>query len=260
VPALEVRLLDEPACLPAVASLFDAVWPASGGYAPDLLRAISHAGGYVAGAFREPDLLGASFGFLGRSGDALVLHSHVTGVRPGVEHAGVGLALKHHQRNWARANGLVAITWTFDPLVRRNAWFNLGKLGAGVTAYAENFYGTLTDAINRDDETDRLIVWWSTELDTGPDPSRDRVAIGPVEGFEVVDPGGSLHDPLPDEPVLLAWTPPDLVGLRRRDPDTATRWRHALRAGVGGSMARGYLVSGFTRDGCYVLQRAEVGS
>lgn len=52
------------------------------------------------------------------------------------------------------------ITWTFDPLVRRNAHFNLAKLGAGPARYLPDFYGPMRDGINGAGDTDRLMVRW----------------------------------------------------------------------------------------------------
>ena len=53
-----------------------------------------------------------------------------------------------------------AIVWTFDPLVARNAWFNLARLGALPTGYLEDFYGPMTDAINAGMASDRLLLTW----------------------------------------------------------------------------------------------------
>ena len=72
----------------------------------------------------------------------------------------VGYALKLHQRAWALQRGIATITWTFDPLVRRNAYFNLAKLGVRATRYLPNFYGAMQDPINAGDDTDRLLVDW----------------------------------------------------------------------------------------------------
>ena len=49
---------------------------------------------------------------------------------------------------WALERGLSEVTWTFDPLVRRNAWFNIEVLGGHITEYVPNFYGTMSDSIN----------------------------------------------------------------------------------------------------------------
>ena len=51
---------------------------------------------------------------------------------PEARGTGIGRAIKLHQREWAAANGIATIVWTFDPLVRRNAWFNIAVLGADV--------------------------------------------------------------------------------------------------------------------------------
>lgn len=242
-----MRVLDEPGALPAVAALFATVWPDGATYPPELLRAIAHSGGYVAGLYDRGALVAASVALLARAGDELLLHSHVTGVLPGAEHAGRGFVLKQHQRAWAREQGLAAVTWTFDPLVRRNAWFNLGKLGAVGVAYVEDFYGPLPDTINRGDASDRLVVRW---------PVEDAPPGTPGRGADVVDSSGEVR-PAPDgADVLNAWTPADIVTLRRCSPADATRWRLALRAGLGGALGRGYHATACTRDGCYTLRYA----
>ena len=97
-----------------------------------MLTAIAHSGGYVAGAFDGTRMVGASVGFLADHHGDQALHSHITGVVDPMRHAGVGRAIKLHQRRWAAERELRSITWTFDPLVRRNAWFNIAVLGADV--------------------------------------------------------------------------------------------------------------------------------
>ncbi|NDF83049.1 MAG: hypothetical protein EB130_07820 [Actinobacteria bacterium] len=91
-----------------------------------------HAGGHASLAEVDGVVVGATWGFLASHEGRLGLHSHVTGVLSAHANAGVGLALKHHQWQWASKQGLDFVTWTFDPLVRRNAYFNLVKLGANV--------------------------------------------------------------------------------------------------------------------------------
>ncbi len=244
----EFRLLSQPTEFAALATLFGAVWYGDGTvpYAGDLLHAVSFAGGYVAGAYVDAELIGGSLAILGRHENELVLHSHVTGVLPGMEHRGVGSALKLHQREWARSNNLPAITWTFDPLVRRNAWFNLAKLGARFVGYVESFYGEADDTINGGDETDRAIVRWSTTEAAPNEPTR---------GFVVVDADATATKPTDDERVINIATPPDIVALRTTDPASARRWRRAVRQAFVDAFARGFEVSGFDRDGHYTLER-----
>ena len=180
-----------------------AVW---GGTATDMvssdfLMALSHGGGYVVGARSSGRMVGCSFGFLAMHHGDLCLHSHITGVVPDLQNSGLGSLIKYHQRDWSAERGLRAITWTFDPLVRRNGWFNLMKLGARAVEYHVDFYGALDDDINGSGETDRLLARWDI------DPAQHDT------------PGSLVEIPTPD----------DIVALRRDDPAAASRWRIDMR-------------------------------
>jgi len=227
---VEIRVLDEPGDLRRLVTLFNQVW---GTVTPlvgiEMLRAIGHTGGYVAGAYSQQRIVGGSIGFLGRHRGDLALHSHVTGILPGVRQTGLGRQMKLHQREWAAGQGIDWVTWTFDPLVRRNAWFNLTVLGASVDDYLVDFYGPMNDSINGNDPSDRLLVAWPT--------------AGPAEPTPTPPPPGAVTVPTPD----------DIVVLRRTDPAEATTWRLRVREELGGRMADGASVIGFTRDGRYVV-------
>lgn len=227
-----IRELATPAEHHEAAALFDRVWGAARPLVPlELVRAIAHAGGYVAAAYRDDLIVGASLGFLGRHEGQPALHSHVTGIVAEARDAGVGRALKLHQRAWAAAHGLPWVTWTFDPLVRRNARFNVHVLGARVHEYLVDFYGPIDDEINLRDESDRLLVAWATD---GSRPER---------------PPGDGRDR------RLVPTPEDIVALRRADPAAARDWRRRLRAGLGGALAEGFVVVDVTSGGDYLLER-----
>ena len=131
----------------------------------EVIVAALHSGGYCALARLDGEVVGASFALATNTG---TLHSHVTGVARAHAGAGIGAQLKRHQWYWAQSHGYRAISWTFDPLVRRNAWFNLVKLGAHVASYHENFYGELTDSINAGDRSDRLYVKWDVSASWRP--------------------------------------------------------------------------------------------
>ena len=165
---IDIRIVETPVDLRRLVVLLNQVW---GTMTPlvgvELLRALGHTGAYVAGAFSDNRMVGGSLGFLGRHNGELVLHSHVTGILPGVRKTGLGRQMKLHQRQWAAEQGLETIVWTFDPLVRRNAWFNVGVLGARVDAYLVDFYGPMSDSVNGRDPSDRLLVAWPT---SGPLP------------------------------------------------------------------------------------------
>jgi predicted GNAT superfamily acetyltransferase len=148
--------------LAAAVELFDEIWaPESGSSSVqvDLLRALTKAGNYAAGAHdaASGELLGACVGFFGPPSHA-ELHSHIAGVRSSGLGRSVGFALKVHQRAWCLRRDVRVVAWTHDPLIRRNAFFNLVKLGARPHEYLRNFYGVMDDGINGGTETDRMLV------------------------------------------------------------------------------------------------------
>ncbi|MFI9551917.1 GNAT family N-acetyltransferase [Nonomuraea endophytica] len=247
---LLIRSLDGTAALRRADRLLREVWGTRPGDDPplalDLMCAFAHTGGYVGGAFLDGELAGVAAGFI--AGDRS-LHSHVAGVAAGARGRGVGRALKEHQRAWAADRGLSAVSWTFDPLVRRNAFFNLARLGARVVAYLPDFYGPMHDGINDGGPSDRLFVTWPTWA-ADPSPAPD----GAERGVVVVDESGTVHEH-DGADVLRCATPADVEALRTAEPREALRWRAAMEDGLGGALARGYEVTGFTRGGWYLLAR-----
>ena len=227
INTVEVRELEQLTEFRAVDALYESVWgvgvPTLG---VEFLRSLSHEGGYVTGAFLREELVGASVGFRGIHHNSLSLHSHVTGVSPKARGAHVGTALKLHQRDWALAHGMEVVTWTFDPLVRRNAWFNIGRLGARPVEYLVNFYGFMRDSINAGDESDRLLMAWEVAL---PLPTAEQEK---------------------DAHRAIA-TPADIERLRGTDPAAARQWRMRLREELSEPVAKGQVV-GFTREGNYL--------
>ena len=166
-----ISRLEEPGDLAEAEQVLRRVWGArptdSSIATPALMRALAHAGGYVAGVralhgsphlgpadgatavTQRPGtqdtsgpLIGVCLGFCAAPAERS-LHSHVAGLIAGSVGRGAGRALKLDQRAWALENGLTSITWTFDPLVSRNAHFNLQRLGAHLVAI------TLLDDLRR---------------------------------------------------------------------------------------------------------------
>lgn len=219
----------------------------------ELLVALAHSGNFVAGVERDGALVGASVGFLGHD-DGPVLHSHITGVAPAAQGQGVGLALKRFQRAWARDRGLAAITWTFDPLVRRNGWFNLVRLGAVATAFVPNLYGAVEDAFNAGGETDRCWVRWDVCGRAGEDAGTAADPAGATVVLEEDAEGFPRSGPLEGDRRLVG-VPADIVDLRAHRPDLADAWRAAVREVLGASMAEGFAAIGMTSTGSYLLER-----
>ncbi len=254
-----VRTLESLDDLSRVDRLFAAIWGSTGQQVAmpvNLLRALTHSGSYVAGAFRGDDLVGAAVAFLGQCDGEAELHSHVAGVARGLQGSGVGYALKLHQRDWAAARGIRWIEWTYDPLVRRNGFFNLVKLGARAVAYYPNFYGVMEDELNGSDETDRCLIRW--DVAASPDPAGVRggpdalqILSAAADGSPVIAGAARAGSDLP----LWCQVPVDIVAMRRLDPDLAGEWRLALRTTMGRAMQAGYVATGMAGEGSYLLER-----
>jgi predicted GNAT superfamily acetyltransferase len=251
VSDLEVRTLDAMPELTEAMEVLRSIWGFRNGEGPisaEFMRALAFAGNYVAGAFAGGRMIGASAGFLGLHDGDVHLHSHISGVVAEWQSKHVGLALKHHQREWALSRDINVIEWTFDPLVRRNAFFNLVKLGATVAGFEANFYGDMNDAINAGDPTDRAVVRWDLVSPTfGNDRDGDSILEADETGAPVVDKS--------DGSVLRVWVPEDIVAIRQSDPAGARAWRIALRETFGAAVNDGYVATSMTRDGWYTLQR-----
>ena len=168
---LSIRELDTVADVFAASAVLSEVWGGDRtGMPPNLLRALAHSGNYAVGLFEDDRLVGASVAFFAEPA-ARSMHSHITGVLPSAQGRGFGRMLKQHQREWGLRRGIGHVTWTFDPLVARNAHFNLAVLGARVTEYLVDHYGAMDDGVNRGDESDRLMVSWALAAPPVPTPT-----------------------------------------------------------------------------------------
>ena len=123
----------------------------------DIMLAIQHEGGLVAGAFVDGRMLGFLFAF--PTSAAGVQHSHRLAVHPDSQGLGLGGKLKWYQREWCLEHGINLVRWTFDPLRRINANLNIAKLGATVGIYHEDHYGQM-EGINAGVPSDRLVAEW----------------------------------------------------------------------------------------------------
>ena len=240
------------------ASLMDRVWRPDNGATmlpPSFLKVLSRSGGYVVGGFRGGRMVGFCVGLLSELG----LHSHIAAVEDPLRGAGLGRAIKLDQRAWALRRGIGTVTWTYDPLISRNAYFNIAKLGAVAAEYLTDYYGAMTDGVNAGSPSDRILVRWdlaSTHvgrtLEGGtavPAVDGAVVALGAgPDGRPALGPQGARR--------LLIGIPQDAEALRIADPGLAAAWRTALRDVLSPLMAHGGRVTGFTREGRYVLEPA----
>ena len=214
--------------------IFDSIWPTAHEtqITSNLLQALVHSGSYLVGVFDGAKIVGASFAFPSIDPE-IHLHSHMTAFIDSHRDQGLGTKIKMHQWEWAKARGYASITWTFDPLVRRNARLNILKLGADLVSYEQNFYGEMADELNTGDESDRLIVRWDTS-GSAPEPRPE------------------IEEPPYDAELIPL--PLDIVELRRTDPALARSYRAEVREAFLGAFAAGKKVVGFSAHNEYVLE------
>ncbi|MBL1080378.1 chorismate synthase [Streptomyces actinomycinicus] len=240
-----VRTVHDVAGLAAVADHFSDVWrtPRSAPpYPAEVLHSLVHAGGAVHAVYSGRRLAGAAVAVLGAE--------HSTYSLVAAAERGLGHPLKLAQRDWAAGLGARTMRWTFDPLVGRNARFNLDKLGAAGTDYLVDFYGPMTDGVNDGDESDRLAVTWDL---TAPAAPYSAAPQGPVVCSA---PDGG---PLARRHGRHLWcrVPQDVVALRAADPALALRWRREVRHVFLDAFLEDFRVTGMSRDGWYTLHRTE---
>jgi predicted GNAT superfamily acetyltransferase len=241
IAGLSIEVAVTPADAALISAIFDEVWSVRSMVSPEIMVAALHNGAYGAVAWRDGKPVGAAFALVGLPLDGQTmpnLHSHAAGVVASAANGGIGYALKFHQFSWAKQHGFSTVTWTFDPLVRRNAWFNIVKLGTKVLGYHQNFYGELDDGINAGEQSDRLLVRWD------------------VVGFDAPHSATFVQTGIDD--VRIA-TPVDIESLRKTDSAVAANWREQQRAAFDKAKDAGLSVIGLDEDYCYVLRSNKDG-
>jgi predicted GNAT superfamily acetyltransferase len=188
----------------------------------EIVRALAASGNVPWGGYDDDRLIGFVLGWAGVDAEGLHLHSHMLAAVPDRRHRGVGYALKLAQRAQALEQGISIVRWTFDPLVARNAWLNIGKLGALVDRFERDYYGAMTDDLNAGERSDRFLVRWELARPPGP-------RAAPREATEIA-------------------IPTDLYELREREPDRARRWRDEVAEAAEAALARGEIGIAFDRD------------
>jgi len=214
--------------------IFDLTWAMDTGteITQNLLQAMVHSGSYLSGAFIDSKIVGAAFTFPATN-TGLHLHSHMAAVLPEFRDKGIGYALKIDQWNWAKKRNYTFISWTFDPLVSRNARLNITKLGVDISGYFPNFYGDMPDALNAGDESDRLMVSWRTDVDA---PKARELIAKPEPGD------------------ILIEVPKDIVAIRSNNQSENMKWRKQVREQFMAAFAKNGKVIGFSANNEYVVR------
>ena len=264
-----IHVLETPEDMGAVEALQRQVWPGSEtDVVPmHLLITTARNGGLVLGAFDEEKLVGFVFGFPGleftADGPRPKHCSHMAGVHPDYQNKGIGFALKRAQWQMVRHQELDHITWTYDPLLGRNAHLNIARLGAVCSTYHRSEYGEMRDGLNAGLPSDRFQVdWWlnthrvERRLGKRPRPTLKlshltRVGVHPLYTLSAQPPHlppPPEHVPPFDAQLIAAEIPSDFMALKAADFALARDWRFFTREFFETAFARGYIVTDFVYD------------
>ena len=269
MPIWNIRLLETIEEMSAVEALQREVWPGSETdvVPAHVLITAAHNGGVLLGAFVDDELIGFVFGFPGiestSDGPRPKHCSHILGVLPDHRDSGVGFALKRAQWQMVRHQGLDHVTWTYDPLLSRNAHLNIARLGAVCSTYRRSEYGDMRDGLNAGLPSDRFQAdWWvntkrvERRLSKRARPTlrlSHLVRVGVHSLYSL--PSGPDDLPRPPEHVpaleaqlIAAEIPSDFMGLKSADFALARDWRFFTREFFETAFAKGYLVTDFVFD------------
>ncbi|MEW6421203.1 MAG: acyl-CoA acyltransferase [Deinococcota bacterium] len=220
-----------------------------------MFRIGAYTGGVVLGAYpadeASPLPVGLAYGFPAVQGQQVWHHSHLLALHPDWRGSGAAVALKLAQRQRALAQGLTRMTWTFDPLVARNARLNLGKLGARAVSYHPDWYALGTDRATAF-PADRLMIEWDLTQSYAERPAPPPQGQRALEGEGELP--GSPRLNLQEEQVLVEVP----TQMDRLGKETRLAWRYALREVLGTYLGRGYATTDLAREGeraFYVLTR-----
>lgn len=281
MPDFHIKLVESPEEMTAIESLQREVWPGSETdvVPAHMLITAVHNGGLVLGAYIGEELVGFVFGFPGleftADGPRAKHCSHMMGILPGRRDSGIGFALKRAQWQMVRHQGLDHITWTYDPLLSRNAHLNIAKLGAVCNTYRRAEYGDMRDGLNAGLPSDRFQVdWWINTRRVERRLSRrvrKPLTLGDFSKAELhplyaplSSTGNLLRPPQHFSPfegrLVLAEIPSDFDVLKAEDFPLAQEWRLFTREVFELAFASGYIVTDFILDGrrsFYVFSNGE---
>jgi len=262
---VEIRQLFQLAEFEEVLRLQQAIW----GFADiellplRFLVVVSQVGGHVFAAYDGDMMVGFCFAIPGiKAGGQPYLHSHMLGVLPAYQNAGIGQRLKLRQREDALARGIQLIEWTFDPLELKNAFLNIARLGAIVRRYHENQYGVTASPLHGGLPTDRCYAeWW-----IGSPRVRGILAADLAASDRSQPAGEGLHPPEPHQgvgcrPGGLHYTriayPGDIARIRTENPRRAREIQKHNGVEFRRAFEQGLAVTGFQRtdtEGVYLLE------
>lgn len=243
---------------------------------PTFAIASREAGHLWLGAFDGEKLAGYAFAFHAMEGGKVSLHSHMLAVREQYREYDLGTKLKLAQRERALAQHIHEITWTFDPLLSKNAHLNFAKLGVVSNTYKVDFYGLDSSSILHQNGTDRLWVRWpiaSRRVEGRLRGKNNRAEM--LEALSILHPlvtfngegkplGSDLATALARQRIAIE-IPSNINEIEKADPALAGKWRESTREAFTQALNAGFFVAEFCRNvrgqqgpGVYLLEKGNI--
>jgi predicted GNAT superfamily acetyltransferase len=274
------RLLRDVDSLRQVVKLQKLVWgeDPEGQVPLNMLYSLAANGAPIIGAYDGELLVGFSLAFFGTSiPDSprpamanLKLASKRLAVHPDYRSAGIGYQLKLEQKAFAHQQGIRLITWTFDPLISRNAYFHIHKLGSLGREFHIDYYDQIIGQVDTIGTSDRMICeWWVTSNRVEERLHGNRRALTLKQYLEAdtplvnptiltsdgqVMPGEGSYT-FEDHHLLLVEIPAD-YDLCFSDPAVALSWREHTRSVFGAVFGAGYIATDFLHEEYQGRQRS----
>ena len=258
---ITIQRLQDPQAMQAVVTLQQEYWGADAdNLVPGhMLLSLASYGGLILGAYDGDTLVGASIGFIGTkanpdaheaAADQLVVMSKRAIVSKSHQGQGIGEMLKRKQYEIAAAYGIKLVVWTFDPLLSRNAYFNLHKLGAVGQRFIIDPYDTVTGANAASMSGDRIVAHWWVGHPHVSDRSK-RNYRGALHINQTYEQDGLL---LPDSwqkprdtTTALMQIPADIATIEQTSTQLAQNWRYHVRDVFSYMLGHGYIATDFWR-------------
>lgn len=253
-----IRDIDSRSEMSAVEKLQVDIWGV-----PDLdvvplsqMAAATASGGVLIGAFDGNALVGFAYGFVGFENGKFVHHSHMLAVRSEYRSHDLGFRLKITQRDRVLQQGIEIMTWTFDPLQSRNAYFNFNKLGVTSDLYFVDFYGDNASSFLHRNGTDRLWVTWRLASERVVARLDRKQKMDPPSNIPVLVKVGEDETPIRNDLAelrsgdrVVIEVPSNINALESGNAELAAAWRQATRAAFTEALRQGYFVEDFYRTG-----------
>lgn len=195
-----------------------------------------YAGGFTLGAYLQERLIGFVLSLpMFRENMERAFYSHMTAVDAEFQSLGIGARLKWAQRERALKVGVKYIKWTYQPVLARNAFFNLERLGATISEYKPNFYGTGAEAneVKKEVEevdSDRLFADWFLDSPKVIALSKGEKYIEPTEVVKTIE------------------IPPDWNDFVVKETRKAIAEQERIKHEFQTAFAEGLIVRGFERS------------